>query len=253
MKAISSSFVVVLVRQAQLNRVPASNSKCGMRRMHGGGRHEEEAQQQQKKKSSEEEEEEMSHAEQDHHAAKEKSRPEINDLFGVSALDIQGDEPCLVQGAKMAGTSFIAGSLFGGVLVYWKDTGVHQRRGRFAALQGTLKTIGSYGGLFALVGATYGTTFCALQHSRTKGDPLNSVMASCAAGGVIGARSTHLPPPAPIAPFHLLGLPPIAPITPAPPRLSPNYGRGPEVRGERGREAWRGACLRALCRVLLAA
>jgi hypothetical protein len=157
----------------------------------------------------------MSHAEQDHHAAKEKSRPEINDLFGVSALDIQGDEPCLVQGAKMAGTSFIAGSLFGGVLVYWKDTGVHQRRGRFAALQGTLKTIGSYGGLFALVGATYGTTFCALQHSRTKGDPLNSVMASCAAGGVIGARSTHTPP-APSPHFIFWASPPF--IAPAPPR-----------------------------------
>jgi hypothetical protein len=43
------SFVVVLVRQAQLNRLPASNSICGMRRMHvGGGRHEEGGQQQKK-------------------------------------------------------------------------------------------------------------------------------------------------------------------------------------------------------------
>ncbi len=138
----------------------------------------------------------MAH-EHDHHTAKNSKKDvEIPDIFGIDALDIRGEEPCLVQGAKMAATSFIAGSFFGGVLVYWKDVGVVQKRGRFAALQGTLKSIGSYGALFALVGATYGTALCALQHSRTKNDPLNTVLASCAAGGVIGARGT--------SPFHFV-------------------------------------------------
>jgi hypothetical protein len=141
----------------------------------------------------------MAH-EHDHHTAKDSKKDvEIPDLFGIDALDIHGGEPCLVQGAKMAATSFIAGSFFGGVLVYWKDVGVVQKRGRFAALQGTLKSIGSYGAFFALVGATYGTAFCALQHSRTKNDPFTTVLASCAAGGVIGARGT---PPSPFQPSH---------------------------------------------------
>merc|ERR1711974_381263 len=120
----------------------------------------------------------------EHTAKDSKKDVEIPDIFGIDALDIHGEEPCLVQGAKMAATSFIAGSFFGGVVVSWKDVGVVQKRGRFAALKG----IGSYGALFALVGATYGTALCALQHSRTKNDPLNTVLASCAAGGVIGAR-----------------------------------------------------------------
>merc|ERR1711977_489348 len=93
----------------------------------------------------------------EHTAKDSKKDVEIPDIFGLDALDIHGEEPCLVQGAKMAATSFIAGSFFGGVVVYWKDVGVVQKRGRFAALQGPLKT----------------------------------VLASCAAGGVIGARVNH--------------------------------------------------------------